>query len=370
VVGDTLVEPDETVILTLGTPKNATLGNNKSYTHTITNDDTLFVQFASTSGSAPEGNGGFSIVKVQATLSAAATQTVTVPITYAGTATLGEDYTDPSTSLTIAVGQTKGTATFKVLGDTKGEQNETVVLTLGTPTNATLGANKSYTHTITNDDGILVQFKAMSGSANEGNSGNTTVSVEAILSAAATQTVTVPITYAGTATSGKDYINASSSLTFAAGQTTTNATFSVVGDTALEANETVILTLGTPTNATLGANKSYTHAIINDDASRVETVRGSGSNDAAGANVRYNFIAGTYAYTISGFGRGDVLNFPGVDPVVDNSLSSDGQVTLRGILRGPQTITVTLIGLSSTEDALLQTAADFNTLFGAGTLIS
>jgi hypothetical protein len=190
-----------------------------------------------------------------------------------------------------------------------------------------------------------------------------------MLSAAATQTVTVPITYAGTATSGIDYTDAPATLTFAAGQTTASATFSVTGDTTVEADETVVLTMVAPKNATLDANKRYTHTITNDDASRIETVRGSGSNDAAGANVRYVFFPGTYAYTISGFGSGDVLDFPGVDPVVDNSLSSDGQVTLRGTLGGPQTITVTLIGLRSTEDALLQTIADFNTLFGAGTLI-
>jgi len=40
-----------------------------------------------------------------------------------------------------------------------------------------------------------VRFSTTSSSANEGNSGNTTVTVQATLSAAATQTVTIPFTY-------------------------------------------------------------------------------------------------------------------------------------------------------------------------------
>jgi len=118
---------------------------------------------------------------------------------------------------------------------------------MGTPTNATLGANTSYTHTITNDDASVptVQFSTTSGSSNEGNSGTSTITVQATLSAASTQAVTVPISYSGTASFGTDYTNATTSITIAAGQTTGSATFSVVGDTTVEPNETVILTLGT-----------------------------------------------------------------------------------------------------------------------------
>jgi hypothetical protein len=110
------------------------------------------VQFTTTSGSANEGNSGTSTVTVQATLSAASTQAVTVPITYSGTATLGTDYTNAVTTLTIAAGQVSGSATLVVVGDTAVEPDETVILTMGTPTNAALGTNTVYTHTIVNDD--------------------------------------------------------------------------------------------------------------------------------------------------------------------------------------------------------------------------
>ncbi|NDG04508.1 MAG: hypothetical protein EB121_04070, partial [Alphaproteobacteria bacterium] len=45
-----------------------------------------------------------------------------------------------------------------------------------------------------------IQFASTSSSANEGNSGTSTITIDAVLSAASSQAVTVPITYSGTAT--------------------------------------------------------------------------------------------------------------------------------------------------------------------------
>jgi hypothetical protein len=116
---------------------------------------------------------------VQATLSAASTQAVTVPITYSGTATSGTDYTNAVTSITIAAGQTTGRATFAVVGDTMVESNETVILTMGAPTNATLGTNRVFTHTITNDDVPTAGNDSLTGSSGpdtiDGLAGNDTL---------------------------------------------------------------------------------------------------------------------------------------------------------------------------------------------------
>ena len=114
---------------------------------------------------------------------------------------------------------------------------------------------------------VDVQFVSASTSANEGNSGQTTITAQVSLSVASAEVVTVPVTYSGTATPGTDYINAITTITIPAGQTTGSATFSVAGDTVVEPNETVVLMLGAPTNATLGANATFTHTIVNDDMS-------------------------------------------------------------------------------------------------------
>jgi hypothetical protein len=247
----------------------ATLGTNTTYTHTIVNDDvaTPTVSFTTTTASINEGNSDYQAFYVSANLSSVATTDSSIPFTVSGTATAGTDYTIFSSNIVIPVGSTSGSIPFYVLGDTTIESNETVVFTMGTPTGAALGTNTTYTHTITNDDVAppTISFTSTTTSANEGNSGNQTVTVNASLSTAATTAVTVPITVSGTATANTDYTNAPTSITIPMGSTSWSASFNVVGDTTVESNETVVLTMGTPTGAALGTNTTYTHTITNDD---------------------------------------------------------------------------------------------------------
>lgn len=55
-----------------------------------------------------------------------------------GSATAGSDYQAASGTLTIPAGQTSGTITVLVNGDRLGEPNETFVVNLSAPTNATI----------------------------------------------------------------------------------------------------------------------------------------------------------------------------------------------------------------------------------------
>ncbi len=73
------------------------------------------------------------------------------------------------------------------------------------------------------------------------------------LSAASGQAVTVAYTTSGgTATAGADYTPVSGTLTFAPGQTTQTVTVPVLGDTVSEGNETVLVRLSNPVQATIG----------------------------------------------------------------------------------------------------------------------
>ncbi len=80
---------------------------------------------------------------------------VTVPVSFAGTATqgAGADYTaDVTGSLTIPADTTSASITLTINDDSEVEGDETVVLTLGTPDHGTLGATTQHTVTITDDD--------------------------------------------------------------------------------------------------------------------------------------------------------------------------------------------------------------------------
>lgn len=100
-----------------------------------------------------EGNAGTKNAAFVVSLSAPATQPITVGFfTADGTANAGSDYTATSGSLTFAVGETSKTVNVPVLGDTTVENDETFTLTLGQPVNAPI-TKAVGTATIINDDG-------------------------------------------------------------------------------------------------------------------------------------------------------------------------------------------------------------------------
>jgi hypothetical protein len=99
----------------------------------------------------------------------------------------------------------------------------------------------------------------------EGNSGTTTMSVPVTLSASGTETVSVGYATAdGTATAGSDYAAASGTLTFRPGETVKAVSVTVDGDTVVEPDETLAVSLTNPVNATL-KTASATGTITNDD---------------------------------------------------------------------------------------------------------
>ncbi|MFX8327835.1 Calx-beta domain-containing protein, partial [Acinetobacter baumannii] len=74
-----------------------------------------------------------------------------------------------------------------------------------------------------------------SPSVTEGNSGTKVLTFTVTLSSASVQTVTVDYaTVNGTALSGSDFVAASGTLTFAAGETSKTVSVTINGDTALE----------------------------------------------------------------------------------------------------------------------------------------
>lgn len=99
--------------------------------------------------------GGATLVRVA--LTRGDREDVTVPFTIGGTATLGEDYTIDASPLAIPSGQILSMIKIKPIADDIAEGRESVVLTLGEPSNANLGVGVGpLSHTIWIADGIDV----------------------------------------------------------------------------------------------------------------------------------------------------------------------------------------------------------------------
>ncbi|WP_442506481.1 Calx-beta domain-containing protein [Novipirellula sp. SH528] len=236
------------------------------------------VSFSTNNQSVVEGSGP---VTITATLSAASDTDVTLPFTVTGTATGGSDFTITSSPITIAAGATSGNIIVTIIDDAEVEMPETVVIGMGTPTGATLGARTSQTITINDNEPVdLPTVKLGADFSVEENVG--TISLPVTLSAASGSLVSIPFTVTGTATDGSDFTISASPVTISAGATSGNIAVVITDDLVNEEIETIILTLGTPTGATVGATGTQTVSILANDPVQAPTV----SFNLSGQSIR------------------------------------------------------------------------------------
>lgn len=272
---DALDEDDETVIVTLGEGTSVVLGPDVVRTHTIEDDDALPVAtFITATAALTEAN---ATVTVTVTLDAASGRTVSVPVIIPaggpGTATSPADFTYPAQlTLTFPAGTTTQTLALAVKEDFIDEDDETVLLALGTLTNATVGATSSYALTITDDDASpIVAWNPLEVDRTTSENQTGPYDYQVVLLGLTERTVTVPVGVSGTATigAGNDYtIRAGDRpVTFAPGQTVRTVRITLVDDTVREngADESIVLTLTSATNATLGFPTVRRHFINDND---------------------------------------------------------------------------------------------------------
>ncbi|MBF0132834.1 MAG: DUF1566 domain-containing protein [Magnetococcales bacterium] len=209
-----------------------------------------------------EGDTGSVAANFPVTLDKTSGQAVSVnyATSVVGNTTANVDYTTTTGTLTIPAGQTSGTITVPVLGDTLDEVNEVFRVTLSNPVNVFIADAQGDATIIDNDPAPTVAFTAVTQNVNEG----ALVTATLQLSAASSLDVSIPFTASGTATAGTDYSSLTASpITIPAGSSSVDVTFRAALDAVLDDAETVVLTLGTPTYATLGTHATHTATLGN-----------------------------------------------------------------------------------------------------------
>ncbi|HEX7317542.1 MAG TPA: Calx-beta domain-containing protein [Pyrinomonadaceae bacterium] len=275
VKGDYGIEPDETFIVTLSSPVNTSL-NRSQATGTIGNDDAAGrFQFAGPTLSSPEDAGGVTV-----TVNRANGLTGAASVNYAttgGTATAGTDYTATSGTLNFAEGETSKTFSLQLIGDTTNEPNETIVITLSSPTGgALLGVPTSTTLTIVNDDQPTYQFAS---TFNEVGEGDGQVVLTVTRGGDPNLDVSVGYTTAdGTATEISDYTLTLGTLRFAPGETQKTVTVLVTNDALGEPDETFLVSLFGQTSGVLGTPSTTTVTLHSDEATTGPNPVGDGFN--------------------------------------------------------------------------------------------
>jgi len=276
-LADQVEEQREDVILTLSSAAKGVRANESSrYVLWISDPDpnqpATAVTLSSNVASVAEDVASAPTVTVTATLGGSATfteaKTVTVSVGRTGdTAVSGTDYAAVADfDITIAAGESSGTASFTLdpNDDALDEPDETLTLH-GTGS----GLKASSTEiTITDDDPPVVSVA--DASATEGDKVTFTVR----LSSASNQAVTVKWVTASDssqganpATAGDDYtaVTTAQTLTIPAGVTTATIEVQTLQDMAVESDETFLVILSAPSNASLAADPAATGTITDDE---------------------------------------------------------------------------------------------------------
>jgi outer membrane protein assembly factor BamB len=138
--GDTVVEGDETLLVSFSKPVGATLGGFLGLAPGIIVDDEPGPKIQPGLASVVEGDRGPTTIQIPVSLSAPSTATVSVKwTTRAGSATAPADFVAGSGSLTFAPGVTQARIPITVNGDEIDEPDEYFVVALSEPKNARLG---------------------------------------------------------------------------------------------------------------------------------------------------------------------------------------------------------------------------------------
>ncbi|NCS04896.1 MAG: hypothetical protein GPJ06_24040, partial [Microcystis aeruginosa G13-11] len=227
--------------------------------------------FATTNFSVNENGTPVNAITINRTAGTDGIVSVTLTPT-AGTATAGTDYNSSPITITFNPGEASKTVNIPIIDDNIHEGNETLNLTLSSPTGgATLGTQTTATLTIVDNDLPTVSLAVSPASVTEDGTINLVYTFTRTGNTA--NPLTVSFNVGGNATFNNDYTqngaasfnNTSGTITFAAGSDTATLTIDPTADSIFEQDETVSLTLVSSANYNRGTTNTVTSTIINDD---------------------------------------------------------------------------------------------------------
>jgi hypothetical protein len=275
ITNDTDVEVPETVNLALSSPSGgATLGTPSTATLTITSEDKFgTIRFNTTSYNVGETDGTVdNVITLERVDGSSGIVSVDVSDAGGGSATSGTDYTAiPTTQVSWGDGDTADkNVTIILIDDSDSEGTETVNLSLGNVAGgASIGTPSTATVNVADDEAPPspgeLQFDTASYGVAEGGL-TATITVNRVNG---TQGA-VEVNYAtsnGTATASSDYTAASGTLSWSDAEGGAKTfTVPIIDDSDVEGDETVNLSLSSPTGgATLGTPSTATLTIDDDD---------------------------------------------------------------------------------------------------------
>ena len=286
-VDDTLIEPTETVILTLAQGNGYDIGIPNSATVSITDNDTPVVTIAATDPIAKEEGPKSGVITL--TRTSDTTAPLTVALTVSGTATSGTDYVPIEPKVTFAAGSATATILVTPVDDAIPELDErVVVMAIADGPDYKVGSPKSASVTILDNEPATIKVAATTSSVLENSGGKGVFTFTRL--GDKSQAVAVNFNVGGTATAGVDYKALGSPVTIPAGVATATVEVFPIDDDVPELAETVTVTLAAGNGYVLGTPTAATVTILDDEPALVTVAATDALASEAGTKTgRFTF---------------------------------------------------------------------------------
>ena len=262
IIDDNQYEPDETIIIVLSNPINASIGLNDTFTYTILNNDPVPVSFVNSSSEVDESKGSASL-KVRIEAPEKNIVAVKYKVTGGTAAGDGEDYSLADGTLTFNPGEITKVIPVNIVDDNIDEEDETIEVELYDPINGTLGSQKTHTLTIKDNDTSSISFVKASSSIDEA---ETPLVIKVTLSNPSSREISVALSINGTAIEGEDFIINKNQILFEPGETDKKIFVDIIDDNTLEPDEFISFKLTNPVNVKLGWQRVHVSWISDNDS--------------------------------------------------------------------------------------------------------
>jgi hypothetical protein len=280
-----LVEPQKSLTLSLVAGTGYTIGSPGTATTTIMSNDVPKLSLVGGGAINPGSSTTFIVSADQAPV-----QDTEVDLQVAGDAVASKDYQPIASTLTLPAGQTTVTVTVNSLVDNVIQPDRHVIVSLLPSGSYALGAVKSATITILGPVGAaalpVVTLETGSHQVVKGQPFPITIGLNEPLSAS----LTVELTYGGTAAAGIDYTAPAGQLVVPPGQTSLVVQVPTISDKRVEADTILFASITPNANYAVGSPGAVATMIVSQNLPEL-TISANTASVAAGAATSFRITA-------------------------------------------------------------------------------